>query len=286
MRTLCSSGKTDQHVCPDRGAISPQTAARADWQLPAFRKHEFRAKQHRFCLCVFVINEGDRFRSQLARMEPLQQTVDVVIADGGSDDGSTTPERLAAAGARALLVKTGPGRLSAQMRMALAWALEEGYEGIVVMDGNNKDDPSAVHRFIDALENGYDHVQGSRYVPGGNGVNTPLLRHYGVTLVHAPLISLAAGFHYTDTTNGFRAYSGRLLLDPRVAPFRDVFNDYELHYYLAIRAARLGYRCCEVPVTRTYPPSDDTPTKIRGLRGNVRVLRTLLLAAAGRWNPN
>jgi dolichol-phosphate mannosyltransferase len=70
-----------------------------------------------------------------------------------------------------------------------------------------------------------------------------------------------------------------------VAPFREIFNNYELHYYLAIRAARLGYRCVEVPVTRTYPRNTETPTKIRGVRGNILVLRTLLLAATGKWNP-
>jgi glycosyltransferase involved in cell wall biosynthesis len=234
---------------------------------------------------VFVIDEGDRFRAQLAKMQSLQPMVDIIVADGGSTDGSTSPSELRSAGVRALLIKTGPGRLSAQMRMALSFALDEGYEGVITVDGNDKDDVSATNRFVAALDNGFDHVQGSRYIPGGKGVNTPAVRHFAVTLIHAPLISLAAGFRYTDTTNGFRAYSRRLLLDPRVAPFRDVFTDYELHYYLAIRAARLGYRCTEVPVTRTYPESGKTPTKIRGVRGNARVMRTLIAATLGRWNP-
>ncbi len=96
-------------------------------------------------------------------------------------------------------------------------------------------------------------MQGSRFVPGGRAVRTPWARYLGIRLLHAPLISLAAGHRYTDTTNGFRAYSARFLSDPRVAPFRDVFSAYELHYYLAIRAARLGFRVAELPVTRTYP---------------------------------
>jgi dolichol-phosphate mannosyltransferase len=255
------------------------------WQLPAFTKQEFRPRLHEYCLCVFVLNEGERFRSQLRKMSSLHDLVDIVIADGGSDDGSVTPEALELAGVRTLLVKTGSGMLSAQMRMALAYAMTEGYSGAIVMDGSDKDDPSDVPQFIDALQNGCDHAQGSRYIPGGRGINTPPLRHYAVTLLHAPLISLAARHRYTDTTNGFRAYSRRLLLDQAVAPFRDRFSDYELHYYLAIRAARLGYTCCEVPVTRTYPARGATPTKIRGFRANARILRTLLAAMTGRWNP-
>jgi dolichol-phosphate mannosyltransferase len=106
-----------------------------------------------------------------------------------------------------------------------------------------------------------------------------------VRLVHAPLMSIAAGRRYTDTTNGFRAYSRRLLEDPRVQPLRDNFMGYELHYYLAIRAARLGFRVTETPVTRRYPKSGKTPTKISPVKGNILILRTLAAAVMGRFNP-
>ena len=152
------------------------------------------------------------------------------------------------------------------MRMALAYTLERGYEGVVVMDGNNKDDPAAVPAFLQLLTVGYDHIQGSRYVPGGKAIHTPWSRHLALKCLHAPLLSLAAGFRYTDTTNGFRAYSRRLLLDERVAPFRDVFSGYELHYYLAIRAARLRFHVCETPVTRslsTRANADKNPRHAR-----------------------
>jgi dolichol-phosphate mannosyltransferase len=272
-------------VAPEGGSQKIPAWSSNDRVLPNSDLHVFSARRTRFCVCVFLIDEGQRFKDQLKRMQPFLDTLDLVIADGGSTDGSSDPELARNAGARALLVKRSAGGLSAQMRMALAYCLDEGYEGIVLMDGNNKDDPSALRAFEKALASGYDHVQGSRYVHGGQAINTPPLRHYAVTLLHAPLISLAAGFRYTDTTNGFRAYSGRLLLDPRVAPFRAVFSAYELHYYLAIRAARLGYKCIEIPVTRAYPASGSTPTKIRGLRGNARILRTLLNAVRGAWNP-
>jgi dolichol-phosphate mannosyltransferase len=254
------------------------------WAVPSFTLTEWGQRRSPFALCVFVLNEGERIRAQLERMRPLASQVDLVLADGGSTDGAVTPEILAPHGTRALLTKRGPGRLSAQMRMALAYALERGYEGVIVMDGNNKDDPAAVPAFAQLLAAGYDHVQGSRYVPGGRAINTPWARHLAVKYIHAPLLSLAAGFCYSDTTNGFRAYSRRLLLDERVAPFREVFSGYELHYYLAIRAARLGFHVCETPVTRAYPPGR-TPTKIRGLRGNLSILRTLWRACRHRYDP-
>jgi dolichol-phosphate mannosyltransferase len=216
----------------------------------------------------------------------LTKQVDIIVADGGSTDDSLPHIFLRQQNVRALLTKTGSGKLSAQMRMAFDYALRQGYEGIITIDGNNKDNPEAIPEFVEALEQGYDHVQGSRFIPGGKAVNTPLSRLLGVRLLHAPLISLSSGFRYTDTTNGFRAYSPALLLDSRVKPFREVFSCYELHYYLAIRAARLGFNLIEVPVTRSYPAGGRIPTKISPVRGNLLVLNNLIRACLGCYNPS
>jgi dolichol-phosphate mannosyltransferase len=253
--------------------------------VPAYDRFVFAPKQHRYCVAVFVINEGDRVRHQLREMSALADRIDIVVADGGSTDGSLALDTLGEFKLHALLVKRGPGKLSAQMRIAMAFAIGEGYDGIVVIDGNGKDDWRAIPHFVELLTEGYDHIQGSRYIPGGEGINTPLSRSIGVRLLHAPVISVAAGARYTDTTNGFRAYSRRFLSDARVQPLRDIFVGYELHYYLAIRAARLGFRIVETPVTRRYPASGKMPTKISPIRGNIKVLQTLAAAALGRFDP-
>jgi dolichol-phosphate mannosyltransferase len=187
---------------------------------------------------------------------------------------------------RTLLTKKGPGKLSAQMRMAFAWALTEGYDGVVVVDGNGKDDITALPLFIKKLDDGYDHIQGSRFIPGGKAINTPLERYLAVKLIHSPLISLAARKRHTDTTNGFRAYSKKLLEDSNLAIFRDIFSTYELHYYLAIESARAGrFKLTEVPVTREYPKKGKTPTKISPLKGNIHVLAILFKAVRRGYRP-
>ena len=254
-------------------------------ESPRCTVDEFSPRSADYCVAVFVINENGRLHSQLEKMKPHTATVDVVVADGGSTDGSTEHETLRDLGVNTLLTKTEEGKLGTQMRMAFAWALDRGYRGIVVMDGNDKDDPEAIPRFVTALEAGVDHVQGSRFVSGGVAVNTPLSRHLGIKLLHAPMIARASGFAYTDTTNGFRAYSRRFLEDERVAPLRSLFTGYELHYYLAIRAAELGFAVEEIPVTRAYPAEGKTPTKISPLRGNLKVIRTLLRACRHEYDP-
>lgn len=254
-------------------------------EVPTFTIGEFRPRNAEYCVCVFVINENGKLHKQLGLMQPLVETVDIVIADGGSTDGSTDHEKLKSFGVNTLLTKTGPGKLGAQMRMAFAWALDRGYRGVITMDGNNKDGPDAIPTFLAKLDEGADHVQGSRFIRGGVSENLPFSRWAGVKFLHAPLISVASRFRYTDTTNGFRGYSRKFLEDPRVALFRDLFAGYELHYYLAIRAARLGFKVCEIPVARRYPGHGPTPTKISPVRGNLRVLRCLFAACLGKYNP-
>ena|GEM_PF-396050 len=254
-------------------------------QVPEYEVKEFSGKSSRWCWCVFVINEGERIARQLRKMRPYADLVDIIIADGGSDDGSLAPETLRQSGIRTLLTKTGPGRLSAQMRMALAYAVDEGYDGMIVMDGNDKDDPAALPEFVRRLEGGWDHIQGSRFIKDGHHENTPLSRLLAVRLLHAPLMRSFSGFRYTDTTNGFRAYSRRLITDPRVDPFRDVFTTYELHYYLAIRAPELGFRTCEIPVSRVYPAMGRTPTKIGSFSAKFGLLRLLWRAGHHHYDP-
>lgn len=255
-------------------------------QIPEFEKVEFVERKSKYCLCIPVINEGDRIIGQLEKIanNGIDNLLDIIICDGGSTDGSTGHERLKKLKVNSLLIKKGPGKLSAQLRMGYWWALKRGYEGIITVDGNGKDSIETIPLFIEYLDKGFDMVQGSRYIKGGAAVNTPLARHLAVKFVHAPIISLASGFKYTDTTNGFRAYSRRFLTHPQVQPFRNVFDTYELLAYLSVKAPRIGMRTVEIPVTRSYPKNGKVPTKISFLRGNLGLIKILLKAAFGKYD--
>ncbi|MCU1716340.1 glycosyltransferase family 2 protein [Pseudomonas sp. 5P_3.1_Bac2] len=258
---------------------------RETWQVPSFDTQLWLGRQHSWCVVVPVINEGERIKNLLARMATLkiENIADIIIVDGGTTDSSLELQALQRVGVRGLLVKTGPGKLSAQLRCAYAFALDQGYEGIVTIDGNDKDDPEAIIRFIEALEQGVDFVQASRFVAGGVAENTPKLRDFAIRFIHAPMLSFFSGFKWTDTTQGFRAYSRRMLLDSKVAPFRDVFKTYELLAYLSYRAPRLGFRCLELATIRRYPKGE-VPTKISSVKGNLSVLAVLLRACLGLYN--
>ena len=245
-------------------------------QIPEFTETVFFNKKNKYALLIPLFNEGERYFEQVEKMKNnnIFSIVDVIVCDAGSTDGTTDISFLKENGHRALLTRKGKGRYSTDLRMGYFWALQQEYEGIISVDGNNKDDTCAVPNFIQKLNEGYDYIQGSRYVKGGKAINTPFIRHWALKLINEPIMTLCAGKHLSDTTNGFRAYSKKFLEDDRVLPFREIFWGYELIYYLPIRACRLGFKTIEIPVTRAYPKGE-VPSKVGGIKGNIYQLSIL-----------
>jgi len=254
--------------------------------VPDFESEEYAIKQAKYCLLIPIINEAGRIINELqrAKQSGINTLVDIIICDGGSTDGCTDPELLKPLGVNTLLTKTGLSKQSAQLRMGFWWALARGYEGFITIDGNNKDSIEDVPAFVEKLDEGYDFVQGSRFIKGGRAINTPTMRLLAVKLIHAPIISCTAKKRFTDTTNAYRAYSKKYISHPDVDPFRDIFVTYELLAYLSVKASRLGFKTCEIPVTRAYPKKEKTPTKIKGLRSNGQLLKILIENAKGKYD--
>ncbi|UUZ52761.1 glycosyltransferase family 2 protein [Massilia sp. H-1] len=173
---------------------------------------------------------------------------DIIVVDGGSTDGSLEPAWLQRHGVRTLLLKTAPGKLSAQLRAARtrsrstratrAWSPSTATTRMT-----RKRSAASSMRWARATTSSRPRAS---LLWHGQAKNTPVSRDLAIRLIHAPLLSLFSGFRWTDTTQGFRAYSRKMLSDPRVAPFREVFASYELLAYLSLRVPQLGFRCIEL----------------------------------------
>lgn len=256
--------------------------------VPKFECTEYSEKTKDYVVLIPIINEGDRIIKELERANEysVADYADIVICDGGSTDGCTEETRLKNLNVNTLLVKRDAGKQGAQLRMGIFFALNRGYKGVITIDGNNKDSIEDVPRFIEKLEEGYDLIQGSRFIKGGKAINTPFIRTVSVKFIHAPVISITAHQRFTDTTNAYRGYSSRYLQDERVKPLRDVFMTYELLAFLSVRATQIGMKACEIPVTRAYPKTGKTPTKISFFKGNSELMKILFKNAFGAYNPD
>lgn len=254
-------------------------------EVPVYEIKEFFQRKHKYCVGIPLLNEGERIKKELESMKEngISDMADIIIFDGGSNDNSTEINFLESVNVRTLLIKIGEGKQGAQFRMGFDYILNEGYEGIITIDGNNKDGVEYIKDFIAKLDEGYQFIQGSRFIKGGIHKNTPLFRYLAVKLIHAPWISIMSGFHYTDTTSAYRGISSKILLDDNINIFRNIFSGYELLFYMSVAVSKLGYKICEIPVSRIYHKNKKTPTKISFVE-NFNIIKILYNLNKGVYN--
>lgn len=235
-------------------------------------------------VCPVAFNENIKLKNVIERVlrASLRDRYDCLVVDDGSTDGTT--EMIAGYGGRGVATIRHPSRqgVGAAIRTAIQYGREHGYDIIVIMAGNDKDEPEEIGRLVTPIEEGgFDVVQGSRYIDGKRtGGDMPCYRKVA-TRMHPFLFSLFTGQRMTDTTNGFRAIRLAMLQDSRINLAQDWLSAYELEPYILFKAVKLGYRVKEVPVTKIYPPKKLGYTKMKPVVGWWSILRPLFFLGLG-----
>lgn len=235
-------------------------------------------KTMRVLAAPVAYNEEKKIGKVLDRFR-LQDVAEVIVVDDGSTDG--TVREAEARGIKVVRHETRRG-VGAAIRTAIGYAGSEGFEILVVVAGNDKDRPEEIPRLVRPIvEDGYDLIQGSRYLPGGAYGNMPVYRQLATRFVHPWLFSVFTGRRITDSTNGFRAVRLGLFDDPRIDIDQPWLVGYALEPYILYKALILGYRVSEVPVTKVYPDAALGYTKMRPLTGWWEILSPIFLLRLG-----
>ncbi|MBI4854199.1 MAG: glycosyltransferase family 2 protein [Acidobacteria bacterium] len=222
-----------------------------------------------------AFNEEKKIGSVLDRF--TEGLVDeILVIDDASTD--STPEIVKQRGANLISHSSQKG-VGAAIRTAIKYASDKGFDVIVILAGNDKDRPSEIPKLLEPIsQEGYDFVQGSRYLPGGIYGNMPFYRRIA-TKIHPLLFSIATGKWVTDSTNGFRAIRLSIFSDKQINIDQSWLDKYELEPYIMYKAIRLGYSFKEVPVTKIYPPKELGYTKMKPIIGWWSILRPIFLLA-------
>jgi dolichol-phosphate mannosyltransferase len=231
----------------------------------------------RVLAATFAYNEGEKIRRTLAR-HPQVRSYDLLVHDDGSTDGALDGID---PGILVLRNATNQG-IGASMKRVFHYALDHGYDVLVIHAGNDKDNPLEIPTLLEPIERDTaDFVQGSRYLAGGRFGNMPAYRVFGTRVVHPLISSMAARKRITESTNGFRAFRTTLLRDPRIDWRQPWLDRYELEPYLLLKTIRLGYRHVEVPVTKIYPPHEIGYTKMRPFVDWWSIIRPIVYLGLG-----
>lgn len=127
-------------------------------------------------------------------------------------------------------------------------AYQAGHDFIIEMDAGMSHDPQAIPMFLDALQQGYECVFGSRFIAGGSIGDSPLKRRLlsqGGTL----LANLLLGTRLRDMTSGFQGFHahalGKLLEYPLLS---------KAHFYQTeVRYLMRDFKHVEVPIHYRAP---------------------------------
>ncbi len=217
-----------------------------------------------------TFNEAESIGAVVATL-PRDIVDRVIVADGGSSDG--THARAQAAGAEVLAVGRGYGRA------CLAGAQAAGTDILVYMDGDGADDPAAIAALIAPIETrACDFVIASR-ARGKREPGSMSWHQLVAGRVIGALIGLFYGVRYTDMC-ALRAIRRDTLF---ALGMREMTYGWNLE--MQMRAAHARLRVREVPVD--YRCRIGGQSKVAGslsgsLRAGVRILATFARIALER----
>lgn len=187
----------------------------------------------------------------------------VVIDDGSTDDTSKVAREH---GAIVLRHERNRGKGGA-LKTGFAWALENGYDGVITLDADGQHLPAEIPKFARAAsETKADLIIGGR----AHLFEHMLPRRRRANRFSAWCIAKASGVEITDSQSGFRFYSARLIRE--VPLHRDGFD---MESEVIVRAGRRGFAIVTIPIELGFVNGVST-SHYRPLLDTLRIARTVI----------
>jgi len=216
------------------------------------------------CAVIPACNEARSIEEIVSRC--LQQSVQVLVINDGSTDG--TAELARKAGAVVVRHKTNKGKGIA-IQTAITEVLKRGFDGAIFLDADGQHLPEELPRFLEAYQRtGAALVLGSRM---HDNRAMPTIRRWANT-ASSLVVSLIAGVRITDSQSGFRLLSRHTLELLQ----RETGTGFELESQMLIMAHRQGLKYVEVPITCIY---GEEQSHYRPLRDSSTFIRSMLKEA-------
>jgi dolichol-phosphate mannosyltransferase len=200
----------------------------------------------RTLVIIPTYNERQNLPPLVQEVLALDHTIDVLVVDDGSPDGTgEVAESLAETTGRVnVLHRTGKLGLGTAYLEGFRHALAHGYDLIVEMDADFSHRPQDLQLLLAAAADA-DVVIGSRNIPGGKVEQWSLLRNL-VSKGGSLYARLLLGLPVRDCTSGFKCFRRRALATIDLSGVQS--NGFGFQVELNWLAYRAGLRIVEVPI--------------------------------------
>ncbi|HKR63581.1 MAG TPA: glycosyltransferase family 2 protein [Thermoanaerobaculia bacterium] len=161
----------------------------------------------------------------------------VIVIDDGSTDATGAVAH--AVGATVLRHDVNRGKGGA-LKTGFAWALENGFDGVITLDADGQHLPGEIPKFLRAREeSGADLIIGGR----AHLFQGMLPRRRTANRFSAWCISKCSGASITDSQSGFRFYSSRLLRNINLRT-----DGFDMESEVIVLAGKRGYAIQTIPI--------------------------------------
>ena len=214
----------------------------------------------KICILIPCHNESQAIGGLVEKIKGL--SLDVVVVDDGSADGTGAIAK--SKGAYVLTIAQRGGKGNA-MRKGFDHIVSQGYDALIVMDGDGQHAVEDVPKFIEHFKTSQASViNGNRM---GNNKNMPFVRRVTNRFM-SWMISRVCGQKVLDSQCGFRLIGCGVL---RVIKLTS--TNFEIESEILIKSSRKGFKIDSVPVQTIY---QDEQSKIHPVKDTIRFFKYLL----------
>lgn len=193
----------------------------------------------KICVLIPSYNESDTIASVVGSLR--ESGLPVYVVDDGSED--RTGEAASAAGAVVIRNQANVGK-GCSIRTGLKRAIADGYDAVILMDGDGQHAPADTQAFIEAYERtGAGVIIGSRME---DTATMPLLRLI-VNKVMSAIVSAICGQEIPDSQCGFRMISREAAVRINLECER-----FDIDSEILIKASRANFKIVSVPIKTIY----------------------------------
>ncbi|MBI1968858.1 glycosyltransferase family 2 protein [Candidatus Woesearchaeota archaeon] len=200
-------------------------------------------------IIIPACNEEKTIAEVIAKTKNYCQNI-IVVDDGSTDATSPIAKRT---GVAVLRHKVNLGK-GAALKTGCEYALQQGAEGMVVLDADGQHDPAEIPKFLEALKEN-DIVFGYRQVPE----TMPLVLRFGNAVINRSL-RLFYNVHVCDSQCGYRAFTA--------AAYRQLqweARDYYVETEMILNAGRKKLKHASIPIQTIYADKYKGTTVLDGI---------------------
>ncbi|MFH1608171.1 MAG: glycosyltransferase family 2 protein [archaeon] len=208
-------------------------------------------------ILICAYNEGKYIRKVVNKC--LKYVKKVIVVDDGSKDNTLDEVRKT----KAKILRHGKNKGKGEaLRKGFDYGIKEGYDYLILLDGDGQHDPKEIPKFLEAIKGNPDLVVGCRMKRHSSMPYQRRVSNFATSVA----ISVTYGTWIKDTQSGYRAVRLKSLKKLKLKG-----KGYDLESEMLIKMMKKKANIWAVPIKTIY---GDEKSSINPVRDSIKFVRS------------